>query len=122
MPGINYFPSARECEVFQQRSGLPLDSCMRLLTAADGKLELALAWIRDGQPLPCNQWFQYYCPSCGTGAHKSKSRWECSSCGWLKYPTTDRNQWDKVGRCPDCGFSYRWDGYLCSHCGHGTPA
>jgi predicted RNA-binding Zn-ribbon protein involved in translation (DUF1610 family) len=43
---------------------------------------------------------------------------ECPHCGWLKYPPEKRQNWGQVGRCPRCGFAYRWDGARCSHCGH----
>lgn len=28
-------------------------------------------------------------------------------------------EWGRHGDCPKCGFSYRWDGAACRHCGHG---
>lgn len=43
---------------------------------------------------------------------------ECSVCGWLKHPASQPKLWGKSGVCPNCGFSYRWDGDRCSHCGH----
>jgi rubrerythrin len=31
---------------------------------------------------------------------------------------SNQEAWDRVGNCPKCGFSHRWDGVHCSHCGH----
>ncbi len=54
----------------------------------------------------------FLCPSCG---QKMKSPFECT-CGWLRFPGK-RKHWGKSGGCPRCGFSYRWDGSGCLHCG-----
>ena len=122
MPGSEYRPTHEECVYFRKRSGLPLDDCELLLVGAYGEVELALKWILDGRPLPRAQWFSYFCPSCGQGSHSPIRLWECSSCGWLRHRTRDRDKWGQVGRCPHCGFSYRWDGGLCSHCGYEVTA
>lgn len=44
----------------------------------------------------------------------------CPNCGWRRYPGADRPKWGRVGGCPRCGFSYRWDGARCFHCHLGT--
>ncbi|WP_425618004.1 hypothetical protein NA78x_001696 [Anatilimnocola sp. NA78] len=31
---------------------------------------------------------------------------------------SNQEAWDRAGNCPKCGFSHRWDGSHCSHCGH----
>lgn len=56
------------------------------------------------------------CPSC---RRTLKHRSECEGCGWLRFPG-NRGRWNKTGPCPRCGFSYRYDGSSCSHCGHGS--
>jgi len=57
----------------------------------------------------------FICPGCrGVLKHRS----ECDMCGWLSI-ASDRGRWDNAGPCPHCGFSYRYDGSSCSHCGHG---
>jgi len=58
----------------------------------------------------------YFCLTCRT---RLKHRTECPTCGWLLHPS-DRTLWDTRGPCPKCGFSYRYDGARCSHCG-ATP-
>jgi hypothetical protein len=65
---------------------------------------------RPPPPLP-----EFLCPQCGTGLRRAQ-RSECPKCGWMQYPS-DRSRWSKFGACTRCGFSYRWDGRCCSHCG-----
>jgi len=40
----------------------------------------------------------------------------CKTCGWQRHPGANPKKWGRVGGCPRCGFSYRWDGRKCSHC------
>jgi Ca-activated chloride channel family protein len=61
------------------------------------------------------------CPKCKNGVPGHRYA-VCTHCGWIKHPAIARENWGKVGSCPQCGFSYRWDGDHCSHCGHGVPA
>jgi hypothetical protein len=56
------------------------------------------------------------CPSCNAIL---KDRSGCPACNWLRFPG-DRARWQSRGPCPRCGFTYRWDGARCSHCGLGT--
>ena len=35
---------------------------------------------------------------------------------------SNREAYGQVGNCPNCGFSHRWDGTHCSHCGHSPAA
>lgn len=58
----------------------------------------------------------FICPSC---QHELKHRTECDACVWLRF-SSDRAQWNRAGACPRCGFSYRFDGSNCSHCGHSS--
>jgi hypothetical protein len=65
-------------------------------------------------PPPCPI---YFCLTCRTHL---KHRTECPTCGWLLHPG-DRTLWNTQGPCPRCGFSYRYDGTTCSHCGVDAP-
>lgn len=67
--------------------------------------------IAPPQPPPV-----FVCPAC---RRTLKHRSECEGCGWLRFPS-DRGRWNNAGTCPRCGFSYRYDGASCSHCGHGS--
>jgi hypothetical protein len=62
----------------------------------------------------------HFCPQCGAGLTIARQG-ECSECDWLQYPS-DRSQWGTSGSCPTCGFSYRFDGQDCSHCGRRASA
>ena len=62
--------------------------------------------------------YSAFCPQCGVG-HRDSKQMDCPKCDWLRVPPTDRKMWDTVGQCPNCSFSYRWDGTVCSHCGYG---
>jgi hypothetical protein len=59
------------------------------------------------------------CPRCDQRL-RSRERNECPHCGWMRYPSLDKTRWGQAGSCPQCGFTYRWDGQNCSHCGHRT--
>jgi hypothetical protein len=67
--------------------------------------------------VPSKRRYEYHCPECKAGLER-RQQTECPHCGWLKYPSAARENWGKVGPCPQCAFSYRWDGSRCSHCGH----
>ncbi len=68
-------------------------------------------------PLPMPQPpAKLFCPSCQA---QLKHHFECDSCNWLGYPSK-RDFWGKAGACSRCGFSYRFDGKRCSHCGNGS--
>jgi hypothetical protein len=57
----------------------------------------------------------HFCPRCNAALSVGLQS-ECKQCGWLRYPS-DRSSWGAAGACPTCGFSYRYDGARCSHCG-----
>ena len=59
------------------------------------------------------------CPACRAEWPSPKLD-ACPSCEWQRYPGADRQQWGRAGRCPRCGFAYRWDGARCFHCHLGT--
>jgi hypothetical protein len=68
-------------------------------------------------PLPMPQApAKLFCPNCQA---QLKNHFECASCKWLGYPSK-RDLWGKAGACSQCGFSYRFDGKRCSHCGNGS--
>lgn len=115
-PGMNWLVRCRGC------GGL-----WQALALIDGILAGApLEWFgvesdprtipRIGPHLPASR-----CPKCQTGLTFGQQS-ECPHCGWLRYPTAARERWGRVGRCPRCGFAYRWDGTTCSHCGHSGEA
>lgn len=82
--------------------------------ASGGDVSRATQWLEERRPKPPPEKFAWYCPECKQGLRSSI---ECPSCGWLRYPTSDRSAWGKHGACPKCCFVYRWDGARCSHCG-----
>jgi len=58
---------------------------------------------------------EHFCPDCQAGLSVARQS-ECDRCGWLRFPSV-RSAWGKSGSSPLCGFSYRFDGTTCSHCG-----
>jgi hypothetical protein len=56
----------------------------------------------------------HHCPSCN---QQLKNELECGNCGWVRF-SGDKSRWKLSGGCPKCGFTYRWDGSICSHCGY----
>jgi hypothetical protein len=95
---------------------------VELLRAGDGGVVLRAELVySDGRPaerltapVPPPV---FPCPACG---EPLKNRDECARCGWFKYPPGDAGRWGMSEACPRCGFSYRWDGACCSHCGFGS--
>jgi hypothetical protein len=97
----------------RDRTGRSIEECVRLLNAADGDVERAMAMRFDpGASLPPT----YRCPKCGKGFGGKLPPSECPKCDWLRFPS-ERAAWGTAGACRRCGFAFRWDGERCSHCG-----
>lgn len=74
------------------------------------------SWIVEAPPPPAPPSPpSHFCPECNAGLSVARQI-ECANCGWLRHPS-DRTRWGRSGPCPGCGFSYRFDGSACSHCG-----
>jgi rubrerythrin len=86
---------------------------VRLLNAADDDVERATAMRYDP---PARRSPDFRCPKCGKGFYGISQPSECPRCEWLRFPG-DRAAWGTAGACRRCGFSHRWDGERCSHCG-----
>jgi rubrerythrin len=100
----------------RDRTGQSIEECVRLLNAADGDVERAMAMRFDpGASLPPT----YRCPKCGKGFGRKLPPSECPNCDWLRFPS-ERAAWGTAGPCRRCGFAFRWDGERCSHCGLNT--
>jgi hypothetical protein len=71
--------------------------------------------VKEPPPAPPPPPPTHFCPNCSAGLTVG-TQGECKACGWLRFPS-DRTRWGLSGACPSCGFSYRFDGLSCSHCG-----
>ena len=74
--------------------------------------------VQEPPPTPPPPPPTHFCPQCHL-ALTVITQGECKACGWLKYPS-DREKWGSAGICPSCGFTYRFDGTNCSHCGRSS--
>ena len=109
---------ARALAELYRRTGLPVSDCARLLYNANGDFDKALELRSDPKaPLPPTVPI-YRCPRCSEPLPARQTS-ECPKCLWLRRPSA-RTRWGLSGPCPRCGFSYRFDGARCSHCGRGT--
>jgi hypothetical protein len=117
MPGSWKGPSKEQVAALKRQTGFSSEDCFKVLDWASGDLRIVGLCIEDGQLLPESEWCVWRCPVCNGGS-RDRDGMICNHCGWLKYPARHRELWGSVGCCPKCGFSYRWDGTNCSHCGH----
>jgi len=107
---------AQDVMKLRKLTGLGVLQCKFMLDDA-GSLDVAIKRIEDRvAPIPFVS-YSGICPECGAG-HRSGTQIDCPNCDWVRVAPNDRTKWDTVGRCPSCGFAYRWDGTVCSHCGH----
>ncbi len=83
-----------------------------LIERAELLIEGEPAQIITPRPIPS----VCICPKCN---HPLRDRSSCAACSWLRF-VSERNRWGTAGACPKCGFSFRYDGSACSHCGHGA--
>ncbi len=70
--------------------------------------------FRSGGKVDLNAPPLFKCRECDA-RWSSDDQSDCSTCGWVRHPS-NRLKWGRAGRCPRCGFSYRFDGERCSHC------
>lgn len=87
--------------------------CMPLVWAVAAVVVIVWGW-RSTRPRPG-------CPECRPAPGRDQPAL-CPACGRPRYPAAVPENWGKAGACPRCGFSYLWDGALCSHCGPGDAA
>ena len=108
---------AKSVMELRRLTGYGVMAC-KLLLKKTGSLDAALEYVNDRR-LSGNIGHSVggICPNCDAGLSKI-SLTECAECGWVKYKPKNRILWGRVGQCPDCGFSYRWDGDVCSGCGN----
>ncbi len=95
----------------RELTGLGVMQC-KLIIAEAGSLDAAMEMVQSHQPLPTYVSYSGFCPACGAGL-RFPNQMECPSCDWLRVPPNDRSRWGNAGRCPTCGFAYRWDGNIC---------
>lgn len=107
---------AKSVMELRRQTGFGVLQC-KLLLAEAGSVDNAIALIKSKHPMPVFESYSGLCPNCGGGL-RGANQMDCPNCDWLRVPATDRTRWGHVGRCPKCGFSYRWDGVVCSHCGN----
>lgn len=117
------FPIAAEL-VMQLRklTGYGVVQCKRILEHT-GSIEGAIAWIEEQKRsgIYVAQSVTDFCPECGNGLSKISLN-DCDRCDWVRFRPTDRARWGNAGKCPNCSFEFRWDGSICSHCGHGVDS
>lgn len=120
MPGAHPVITPELVQELMLQTGLSAEAAESLLDHVCN-LKEALRWHTEGYYEPPRDWYPRRCVQCGRGLRRYQTI-DCKHCGWLKYPSENKDNWGKVGACPNCGWKYRWDGSSCSHCGLGYSA